>query len=558
MEPILEVRNLGLRYTLQHEKYSTLKERLVHLFERSLAREYLWAVRGVDFRLERGKSLGIIGRNGSGKSSMLKVLSGVLPADEGSVQCRGRVSALLELGTGFHPELTGTENLLLYGSMMGVPRTEMRKRVARIAAFAEIENFIDVPVKNYSTGMYMRLAFSAAIDVEPDLLLVDEVLAVGDQGFQAKCYQRIEQLKREGVSIVLVAHDLGLVERFCEDAIRLEDGQVKGYGPSSEVIANYLKEISPEFVALQQEAASERVCLDVVGIDNVLDPASTGEVAIEKVSVYFPRDYTPNRFPASHPFGLGFQYKLRTDYPRPTLEVRFKGDNPEHQYTFNSQAQHYAIGNLAPFGLFEFSLPGNVLPPDRYLVSFTLGSEIKESASCILNHCLELNLEGLESPAANDLIESAMFRVSFDPFSGSRCGRFHFRDADLKSDYAMLGNGWHEVEFQGLGQRWTKQQAEWVIHNPEGRSHLLITVHAGYKKAGDHPLVGELFQGDQSLGNFVLPDGEWKELRFILADRKALYPRLRMALSETVYAGDFTGGADPRDLGLAVVKIRLV
>jgi lipopolysaccharide transport system ATP-binding protein len=201
-------------------------------FQRSRRREYLWAVQGLSFRLERGQSLGIIGRNGSGKSSLLKVLSGVLAPDQGRVRCRGRVSALLELGTGFHPELTGTENILLYGAMMGVPRAEMQRRAPRIAAFAEVENFIDIPVKNYSTGMYTRLAFSAAIDVEPDLLLVDEVLAVGDQAFQAKCYQRIEQLKREGVSIVLVAHDLGLVERYCEQALRLEGGRAKGYGPA--------------------------------------------------------------------------------------------------------------------------------------------------------------------------------------------------------------------------------------------------------------------------------------------------------------------------------------
>jgi len=556
MEAIIEVENLGLRYTLQHERFSTLKERLVHGFQRSRRREYLWAVQGLSFRLERGQSLGIIGRNGSGKSSLLKVLSGVLPPDQGRVRCRGRVSALLELGTGFHPELTGTENILLYGAMMGVPRAEMQRRVPRIAAFAEVENFIDIPVKNYSTGMYTRLAFSAAIDVEPDLLLVDEVLAVGDQSFQAKCYQRIEQLKREGVSIVLVAHDLGLVERFCEQALRLDGGRAKGYGASRDVIAEYLSEMSPEFVGMRQEGMTETVCAQGKELQKKADPRATGDVAVEKISVFYPREHQPGRFPAEKPFSIGFHYRAEKDVHRPSLRIRMKGRSSGQFFEFDTQSENYYIGNLARSGMMECFLPGGALPADHYRLSFMVESASELAPHCGLHDCLEIELTGEKGRKTAGA--PAMFRISHDPFSMSRCCRFHYRDAGLEKDFATYDKGWHEAEFQGVGQRWTRQEAEWALHNPEGRGHLLITLHAAYKKPGDPATLGEIYQGSKSLGKFVIPDAEWKELNFMLDDRAEHYPKFRMVLSGTAYAGDFTGGADQRELGVAVIKIRLV
>lgn len=556
MESIIEVENLGLRYTLQHERYTTLKERLVHGFQKSRRKESLWAVRGLSFRLERGQSLGIIGRNGSGKSSLLKVLSGVLTPDEGKVRCRGRVSALLELGTGFHPELTGTENILLYGAMMGVPRAEMQRRVPRIAAFAEVENFIDIPVKNYSTGMYTRLAFAVAIDVEPDLLLVDEVLAVGDHAFQAKCYQRIEQLKREGVSIILVAHDLGLVERYCEQALRLDRGRVKGYGGSREVVAEYLREIVPQFVGMRQEGMTETVCVQSEELRKKADRGATGEVTVDKISMIYPREYQPCRFPAENSFSVGFHYRAGEGVNRPSLRLRMQGLDSGRVFEFDTQSENYYIGNLARSGMMECFLPGGALPADRYRLSFVVEAASGAAPHCSLRDCLEIVLTGEKGREAAEV--SAMFRVSHDPFSMSRCCRFHYQDAGLEKDFATSDRGWHEVEFQGLGQRWTKQEAEWVLYNPERRSQLLITLHAGYKQPGDPATVGEILQGERSIGKFVVADTEWKELSFMLDDSSETYPRFKMALFGAIHAGVYARGGDPRELGVAVVKIRLV
>jgi homopolymeric O-antigen transport system ATP-binding protein len=557
MQPILEVDHLGLCYTLRHEKYSSIKGLLTG-FRDTRRKEHLWAVHDLSFSLERGQSLGVIGDNGSGKSSLLKVLSGVLPPSSGKVLCSGRVAALLELGVGFHPELTGIENILLLGSVLGVPRSEMRKRIPRIAAFAEIEKFIDVPIKNYSTGMYMRLGFAIAIDVEPDILMVDEVLAVGDQAFQGKCYHRIEQMKREGVSIILVSHDLGTIERFCELTLWIEKGNVRAIGDSHEVIGSYLQQMNPQYVAINQETHNETVLLSAPEIKEHVALDCYNEVSIVQISISHSSSGSAGRLPASEPFSLFLDYKAREDMRLPTIRLKLCGATPDNSYQFDSFKQKYYIANLAPEGRIEFSMPGGVLPVDSYRLSIEIASAQREEIWCSLDDCAELNIEGETSDGAADPVSAAMFRVSHDPFAMSRCCRFHFSEADLREDFATISKGWHEVEFHGLGQRWTEQETEWVIHNPEGRNQLLITVQAGYRNVGDKPLVGEVWQDSQSLGKFVIANGDCHELSFILKDLQQQYSHLKMKLSDVIVAGEATDGVDKRRIGLAVFKIRLI
>jgi ABC-type polysaccharide/polyol phosphate transport system ATPase subunit len=202
------------------------------------------ALRGVSFEVAAGRTFGVIGRNGSGKSTMLKLIAGIGKPTSGTVAVRGRVSALIELGAGFHPEISGRENVFINGMMLGLPKREIARRFDEIVAFAELEDFIDAPVKTYSSGMYMRLGFAVAINVDPDVLLVDEVLAVGDETFTHKCFDKLAELKRRGRTVLLVTHSLDLITRFCDQALWLDAGVVREQGDPKRVVDSYLIDVA--------------------------------------------------------------------------------------------------------------------------------------------------------------------------------------------------------------------------------------------------------------------------------------------------------------------------
>ncbi len=232
------------RYS-RRRQFSTLKSALL---SRSLIRdlrpdETFSAVRDVTFNVRAGQTLGVIGRNGSGKSTLLKLVAGISKPTSGSVEVIGRISALIELGAGFHPEISGRENVFINGIMLGLSKREITRRFDEIVEFAEMKEFIDAPVKTYSSGMYMRLGFAVAIHVDPDVLLVDEVLAVGDEGFTHKCLDKFAEFKRRGKTILLVTHALGLVERFCDEALWMDVGRMKGIGDPKRVISAYIADV---------------------------------------------------------------------------------------------------------------------------------------------------------------------------------------------------------------------------------------------------------------------------------------------------------------------------
>jgi ABC-type polysaccharide/polyol phosphate transport system ATPase subunit len=208
--------------------------------------EDLWALRDVTLEVARGRTIGIIGSNGSGKSTLLKLVGRILKPTAGTIAAAGRVSALIELGAGFHPEFTGRENVYVNGILLGLSRAEIRERFADIVAFAGLEAFIDNPVKTYSSGMYMRLGFAIAVTVDPDILLIDEVLAVGDEAFQHKCVGKIQEFKARGKTILLVSHDLGSIERLCDEAAWFHEGRLMARGGPREIIDRYLQHVAQE------------------------------------------------------------------------------------------------------------------------------------------------------------------------------------------------------------------------------------------------------------------------------------------------------------------------
>jgi lipopolysaccharide transport system ATP-binding protein len=254
-EIVIRVEGLGKSYRLRHERYEALRDVITDRF-RSLGRrlvgrasapdaggeeEEFWALRDVGFDVKRGEVLGIIGRNGAGKSTLLKVLSRITEPTEGRVTIRGRVASLLEVGTGFHPELTGRENIYLNGAILGMTRSEIRRKFDEIVAFAETERFLDTPVKRYSSGMYVRLAFAVAAHLEPDILVVDEVLAVGDAEFQRKCLGKMRDVSQGGRTVLFVSHNMAAVQALCGRGVLLDRGRVVFDGRASEAVRQYLE-----------------------------------------------------------------------------------------------------------------------------------------------------------------------------------------------------------------------------------------------------------------------------------------------------------------------------
>ena len=299
----VEVENASKRYRLGQTQasYATLRETLAGALrprrEGRRKAEELWAIRDVDLEVGEGEALGIIGRNGAGKSTLLKLLARITDPTTGVVRTRGRVGSLLEVGTGFHPELTGRENVYLNGAILGMTRRDIDRRFDEIVEFSGVERFLDTPIKRYSSGMNLRLAFSVAAHLEPDIMVVDEVLAVGDAQFQRKCMGRMAEVEREGRTVLLVSHDLDAITRLCPQAVWLDQGSVKMSGTSSSVVDAYLS------TGLHRGE----------GTSFGDDPEAT--VVVRSVTVLGHSGATGDMLPRDEPFTIEVRFETRTRVP---------------------------------------------------------------------------------------------------------------------------------------------------------------------------------------------------------------------------------------------------
>ncbi|HWW86652.1 MAG TPA: ABC transporter ATP-binding protein [Vicinamibacterales bacterium] len=254
MDSAIVVTNVSKSFRRYHPNRPwTLQEILARGFSRMKPLERFWSLRDVSFHVPKGRMVGVIGANGSGKSTLLRLVGGIGRPDSGRIEVRGRVGALLDLGSGFHPDLTGRENLLVSGILSGLTRRELLTRLDTIVAFAEVEEFIDNPIRTFSTGMQMRLAFSIAVHTEPEILLIDEVLSVGDIAFQHKCLERIEHFKDSGCSILLVSHEASVVQELCDEAIWLSAGRLMAEGPPEEVVRQYVTHMGMDWDQMMSE-----------------------------------------------------------------------------------------------------------------------------------------------------------------------------------------------------------------------------------------------------------------------------------------------------------------
>jgi len=337
---VISARNVTKKFRLYDSPYARLQELLSFgLLKRH--RDF-WALKNINFDIKKGETVGLIGRNGSGKSTLLKMLCSVSQPTNGTISVSGIISTILELGVGFTPDLTGRENIYLKGILMGFSKEEMTKRIPQIEKFAEIGDYIDHPVKYYSDGMFVRLAFASAINIDPDILLVDEALAVGDLRFQQKCYSFFESFKEKKKTLLLVSHDLNLIKSLCDGAILLDKGKLVHYGQPDEVVDRYL-------AILFQDAHNGPVPVEgtivarkeeKVLIDNTVVRIGTGEVDLEEVSILDNNDNEARFISSGQYFKIRFVVKTSKDLINPHYGISFRNNRGVELFGVNTYTMH--------------------------------------------------------------------------------------------------------------------------------------------------------------------------------------------------------------------------
>jgi ABC-type polysaccharide/polyol phosphate transport system ATPase subunit len=352
VSPAIVVDRVAKRFTLSRRSAGSLKERaLSALSGQAQVSETLWALRDVSLLIESGTTFGLIGPNGCGKSTLLQLIAGILEPDQGSATANGRVTSLLELGAGFSPDLSGRENVFLNASLHGVDRETVTGRFDEIVAFAELERFIDMPVRTYSSGMYVRLGFSVAVHLDPDIVLVDEAFAVGDERFQRKCLRRIREFQRERKTLVIVSHDLILLEQLCSRGALLDEGRLVAQGSIVDIVGRYHQ------LNLDRGPAGDG------------HRWGTGEVEITRVELVRDNDRADRVFRTRDSFGVRMHYRCASPVRRPVFGIAVHRDDGTHVTGPNTRMSGCDIEQIDGEGAIDCVVDRLPLLPGRYYLS---------------------------------------------------------------------------------------------------------------------------------------------------------------------------------------------
>ena len=378
MNAVIRFERVSKKFTLKHQRARSFQELVLHLFRRGndgpipqppdlagTSSEDFWALRDVSFTVERGETVGLIGPNGAGKSTALKLVSRIIAPTSGRIEVNGRVGALLELGAGFHSDLTGRENIYMNGSILGLSRAEIDRKLDEIVAFAELEHFIDVPVKHYSSGMYVRLGFSVAVHTDPRILLVDEVLAVGDQNFQRKCMDRIYDMKQAGTTILLVSHGVETVARLCNRAIWLSEGRVINNGPARDVVEDYLARVNEKDSERLAQAAARSSYLS----EEERKQSGSGEIRIVDVTFLDGTGSPQEIFLSGEPMTIRLTYEAAQRVENPVFGIALHRDDNLHVTGPNTGVDKYHIPAVEGRGVLDFVMPNLPLMAGHYELS---------------------------------------------------------------------------------------------------------------------------------------------------------------------------------------------
>jgi ABC-type polysaccharide/polyol phosphate transport system ATPase subunit len=356
-EKTIEVKGMGKKFRLRAGGTRTLKSATLDaLGIRSGKKEDFWALKDVNFSVGKGETLGIIGANGAGKSTLLSLLAGTKTATEGSIETTGIISSLLELGAGFHPDLTGRENVFLCGALMGIPKSKMVEQYDAIVEFSGIGSFIDQPVKHYSSGMYVRLGFAVAVELDPDILLIDEVLAVGDSDFQRKCIAKMEEFREKGKTMLIISHDLKTIQSVSDQILLLDEGKVVGIGDPEELVERY------ESITRKKNAKS------------LQREWGTGEAKIAGVEFFDKDGNVADKFMWGDPLDVRIDYESSKKLDNPVFGFAISDEEGHLIYGNNTQLEEFQVGSIDGKGSVKLRLNEIAMATGTYLFSFSIHS----------------------------------------------------------------------------------------------------------------------------------------------------------------------------------------
>lgn len=351
-QTVIEVNGLVKRFRREmlNRTYGTWKSIIIRPFVQKRKRDYITVLDGVNFEIKQGQTLAIIGQNGSGKSTLLKILAGIYKPDQGRVFVHGRISSLIELGAGFHPEFSGRENIIINATILGLSKREIAERMDHIVAYSGLEDYIDAPVRTYSSGMYVRLGFSVAVNVDPDVLLVDEVLAVGDEAFSHKCEDKINQFRRSGKTICLVTHDMGAVEKFADEVIWLDSGCIAARGKPRRVIDAYRQKVAQSEDAIRRGEGTE--CEAQLEGDRWGD----GDVLIEAARILDVNGAERAVFQSGDPLTIEMDYRMQKPTPDLVFGIAIQNAQEVLCYGTNTHVERIDTNGLPPTGTVRMSI----------------------------------------------------------------------------------------------------------------------------------------------------------------------------------------------------------
>ncbi len=385
MPAAITVDDVSKAFKVFHERNQSLKA--VVMRRNRIRFDQFWALHNVSFEVPHGSTFGIVGSNGSGKSTTLKILARILEPDGGKVTLDGRVSALLELGSGFHPDLSGRENIFLNGAILGIGKKQLAARLDDIVGFAGLEKFIDNPVKTYSSGMYARLGFSVAINVDPDILLIDEVLAVGDESFQRKCAEKIEDLRASGRTVVIVTHAMGQVRYLCDHAAWIDKGTLRALGPVDDVVNAYVADIHTDTVVDDQGRAR----------------FGSGEVRLEKVELISGPQGVGAMAATGEPVTFRLHIEGSGSIPHPVLSLEIWRTDGVHVTTL-STLRTFDIAELAGGSIVDLDVPALAMLPATYEMRVTIADESGQHVVDRLNDAGRFDVVTHHSGVADGLL----------------------------------------------------------------------------------------------------------------------------------------------------------
>jgi lipopolysaccharide transport system ATP-binding protein len=362
----------------------SFQELVINVFNKNRqSKKYAWILKDVTFQIEQGQTVGVIGRNGAGKSTLLKLMSQIILPTTGKIEIKGRISSLLELGAGFHPDLTGRENVFLYGAILGMEKPKIQQKFTEIVEFAGLDSFIDMPIKHYSSGMHLRLAFSTAMYVEPDILLIDEALAVGDHFFQRRCLNRIAGLMEAGVTVVLVSHDIEVIRRYCSRVIWFDEGTIKADGQAEWVTETYLRDSSTLNSASQKSVrrlASTEELETARQSGEVVHRWGSGEVEITGVEFLDAAGISQQLFSIGQTMTARIHYYADQMVKNPVFGVAIYRDDGLHINGPNTKTTNYAIPAVQGHGYVDYSVENLNLLPGTYDFSAVVYDETTTQA----------------------------------------------------------------------------------------------------------------------------------------------------------------------------------